>query len=236
VTSSSTPDKRALRETIRAQQRALTSRLKAEIYKARARARAELDASEPVQQERARRRRKRILRLLLVVLLLLLLWSRCACEEPLPPVVPPGPVAEGIASPPDPPLVAERKPKPPKKKRLVGVAPLSERPELAKGVSNVPAWLQEFRIQVAARSPRLAQCFRGTSKPGALRFTTYLDAPTGVIADPLLEGIGGEAPINAKQHQCILGVLAFPRYRFSTLSIQEERRALLDRVSLVIEF
>ena len=53
-----------------------------------------------------------------------------------------------------------------------------------------PEWIDEFRLQATARSPRLAQCFEGTDRPGALRWVAALNPETGTVSDQELEPVG----------------------------------------------
>ena len=76
-----------------------------------------------------------------------------------------------------------------------------------------PSWLDEFRLQVAARSPRLAECFSGTDRPGALRWTTAVNEESGAVSDHGLELVGTGADLYGKQRECVLAVLSSPGYR-----------------------
>ena len=85
---------------------------------------------------------------------------------------------------------------------------------------------------MAARSPRLAACFEGATRPGALRWTTRVEATTGTVSDQLLEPVLEADPLRATQRACVLEVLTSPRYTLEA----RDRRSVPPRVSLVIEF
>ncbi|WNG58351.1 hypothetical protein F0U59_29125 [Archangium gephyra] len=92
--------------------------------------------------------------------------------------------------------------------------------------------MDDFRIQVAARSPRLAQCFSGTERPGALRWTAAVNAASGSVSDHALEPVGTGGELSGKQRDCVQGVLSSPGYRLKP----EQKQDLPGRVSIVIEF
>jgi hypothetical protein len=180
---------------------------------------------------RAERRRRRLRRGILTALLLLLLLLRCECDPPAPPPPAPPPPEE----PPAPPAPAP-KPKaaaPAHKRRplKVHVEPQPRAP-MNGGGRAAPGWLTEFRLQVAARSQRLAQCFRGAEGPGALRWTTSVNPESGAATDHELEPVGPHADLSREQRDCVVQVLTQPPYRIGAPRDQ----ALPDRVSLLIEF
>ena len=169
----------------------------------------------------AKHRPRRRLLVVLVVLLLLLLLKDCSCETPeTVPVLEPSPPAES----------AEEEP---------GEAPIPPgrigrkgRPRYQSETPDALPWLAEFRMQVAARSPRLAECFRGIEQPGALRWTTSVEPASGQVSDHDLEPTLASTELSRTQRECAVGVLAAPVYRLST----EGERATPARVGLVIEF
>ena len=100
------------------------------------------------------------------------------------------------------------------------------------GSMEAASWLDEFRLQVAARSPRLAQCFTGSERPGALRWSVALNPSSGVVADHELEPVGVDPGMKETQRECIEQVLSNPAYRLKAATEDSVSR----RVSLVIEF
>ncbi len=95
-----------------------------------------------------------------------------------------------------------------------------------------PLWLASLRIQVAARSPRLAECFEGTTRPGTLRWSVAVDPDQGVVSDPeVLPTLAGQE-LSSAQRRCVLGVLSDPPYQLAT----GDEPATPARVALVIEF
>jgi hypothetical protein len=123
-----------------------------------------------------------------------------------------------------------------------------KRPGYSLDARPGPDWLDDFRLQVAARSPRLARCFNGSDRGGAIRWTVSVDAKTGAVADHELEPLGGGAalPLRAsasgvprgaadlggEPRACVTRVLSDPPY----LVRDPPPSALPHRVSLVLEF
>jgi hypothetical protein len=197
---------------------------------ARTHALAQVSALPAVQRLRARRRQRRLLALLLLCLLLLLLMLRCEAAGPVP-LAPPPPTtaAAKIASVPlATATVAKRRP-------LAGRMSAQPRGRLHNELSAAPEWLQELRLQVAARSPRLAACFNGARRPGAWRWGAAVDAHTGAVSDHTLEPVGSASSVSDKQRECLLNVLSAPRYRLP-LADDERDPAFARRVSVLIEF
>jgi len=85
---------------------------------------------------------------------------------------------------------------------------------------------------VAARSPRLARCFEGTERPGALRWTASYDPHTGAVADHRFEPVLAGAMLLAAQRECLVGTLASPGYR----PTEQAGSSGPLRVSMVLEF
>jgi hypothetical protein len=180
--------------------------------------------SPAVQKARRRRRLRRIASLALLLLLLLLI--RCEGEP-----------QEAVNSAPDAgvpqkELFAKKLPSTkPWKTKPIPPKPV-ERPEFDTP-SRLPArWVDEFRLQVAARSPRLSACFVGTNRPGALRWTTLVSLQTGAVGNHDFEPMGAAADLTREQLDCLAEVLARPEYRLSGAPAE----GLPERVSLVLEF
>ena len=91
--------------------------------------------------------------------------------------------------------------------------------------------LDDFRLQVAARSPRLALCFKGADRPGALRWNVALNPESGAVSDHVFEPVGA-AELSPAQRECMQRTLSSPGYHVT----QADRQSLSSRVSLVIEF
>lgn len=211
--------KRELQERKKALRRSLAEQ--------RARARAAV-AQNPMVQ---RARRKRTLRrgAGLAALLLVLLFVRCECDPP-PEPPPPEPVTADAGTPevkaPAPAKKPQRKP-PPLQGNLDGRA----RAQFDNDGKAPPTWLEEFRIQVAARSVRLSECFNGTARPGALRWSAAVNAASGSVSDHALEPVGA-SELTKVQRDCVVGVLSSPVYKLAGAQPQD----LPNRVGLVIEF
>jgi hypothetical protein len=174
-------------------------------------------------------RRKRWIRrgVISTILLLLLLFIRCDCgEAPLPePAVADAGVPEKVVKPLKPPP----KPKPPP---LDGKLAAQPRPAMGPQNPGGPPWLDEFRIQVAARSPRLAQCFTGTERPGSLRWSASVNPQGGTVADQEMEPVGVGIDLTKEQRDCVATVLSKPVYKLTAPGAE----GLPDRVGIVIEF
>lgn len=194
--------------------------IRAQLSKMRVAARAKVAQLPAVK---AARRRRWFRRSLLIALVLLLLFIRCDCGPTPALEQPKGEVAKvadaGVAR-------APQKKKPQKDK--VGQNP---RRDWETGSQLGPAWLDEFRLQVSARSPRLASCFTGTDRPGALRWNVALNPETGAVSDQILEPLGA-TDLSETQQACLRTALASPKYRITA----EDRLSVPSRVSLMLEF
>ncbi|WP_309894597.1 hypothetical protein [Archangium sp.] len=190
--------------------------------------RAARERVEQVPAVRREKRRRRVRRAVTIAALLLLaMLTRCECE-PSPPAPPPEPVVETA------PQEKPKKPVPPasKPKALSDRMERQRRGLYQNEAQTSPSWLDDFRLQVAARSPRLAWCFSGTERPGALRWTAAVNAASGSVSDHALESVGTGGDPSGKQRDCVLGVLSSPAYRLKL----EQKQDLPGRVSIVIEF
>ena len=198
--------------------------LRRSLLEARGRARAAVDQQPQVKRERRRRNLRRALGL--VLLALLLSFIRCDCQPPPAPVASQPPATPDAAVP-RPPVVAKPKPKPLQ-------AQVPQRPRAIYEASpQAPAgWLQELRLQVAARSPRLAECFTGAQGPGALRWAASLNPESGVVSDHELVVVGTGEQLPRAQRECLIKVLSTPRYWL----VGAPAGTAPDRVGMVIEF
>jgi hypothetical protein len=111
------------------------------------------------------------------------------------------------------------------------VAP-RDRPAFAGPAPDPLPWLAAFRLQVAARSPRLAECFVGAPRPGALKWSAAVEPRAGRVSDPSLEPTLSTEALTPTQRACALAVLSDPAYRLDAGS----GPSTPSRVSLVIEF
>ncbi len=159
---------------------------------------------------------------LALLLLLLLLLRDCSCAEPV--VEPPAEGAIGIAGPP---VELAPVPEPP-----AGRVERRDRPEYATAPPEPLPWLASFRMQVGARGPRLAECFVGAERPGALKWTTSVEPSSGRVSDHTLEPTIGRDPLTTEQRACVLGVLTSPPYQLEAGA----EDATPTRVGMAIEF
>ena len=250
----SRPDPKARLERLRAQQGARREQLEAMKGQLEARraglegARAELDGKREALEARQeglrekqqqllaeleeRRKQKpkqaeehdrrwRWLLLLLALLLLLLLVRDCRCSTPevdeVVPDVPAEPAPVEPAPPPDP--------------EPTDRIDRTDRPEYWSPPPQPVPWLAAFRLQVAARSPRLSECFVGARRPGTFKWTSTVDPVEGRVSDHLLEPMLDSDDLTRQQRTCVVDVLSDPVYR-----IEGDDRTSPSRISLVIEF
>jgi hypothetical protein len=212
---------RELRQMMRQRRIALRKSLRLTGKQARER----MEQQPAVRRARARRRLRRALGV--AVLLLLASLMRCDCAQPIPPEVPKVEAkgAEETKVAPPVPVPARRRPlhaqiEPKARASYQG-------PERAS-----PAWIDEFRLQVSARSPRLAQCFTGSDRPGTLRWTASVNPRSGAVSDHELEPIGAGAELRREQRECVVRALSSPTYRLTA----PQGESLPQRISLMIEF
>jgi hypothetical protein len=188
-------------------------------------ARERIEQLPAIRRARARRRLRRTLGVALLLLLASLV--RCECARPSPSEVPKV-EAKGAEEP----QVEPPVPKPTRRQPLRAQIEPQARASYPGHEQASPAWIDEFRLQVAARSPRLAQCFTGSDRPGTLRWTASVNPRSGAASDHELGPVGASAELRREQHECVVRVLSSPPYRL-TAPLGE---SLPHRVSLVIEF
>ena len=217
------PDRRAQVDKIRAEmpdRREQAGQLRDRVDKQReALAERRRKRGTPKKKEKDRRR---WLLIPLLLILLLALVRDCSCNEvpapaPAPEPEQPAPAAMDTDEPVAPPL-----------KRMERI----ERPDFAAKPPKSPPWLTSFRMQVAARSPRLAECFVGAHRPGRLKWVTSVEATSGLVSEHSLEPMLLSDELSRRERDCVVEVLSTPSYN---LEIGEERTTP-SRVGLVIEF
>lgn len=210
------------RSELRSRRRALRQALRERTRAAK----AQLDAHPLVRS--ARRRRRLRTAAAVAVLSVLALLSRCACATPPPP---PEPVVEAPAPTPTPPP----KPAPkPKRKPLQGKTEKTDRGAYPGEPRAQASWVDDYRLQVAARSSRLSACFTGIDKPGAIRWTASLNPERGTVSDHDLEALAASSPIWKKERECLIQALSNPPYKLPAEAAEAE--GLPKRMSIVIEF
>jgi len=215
------PEKaREAREALKARAAAQKERLKAR--QAELREGLKQGGGRPGAAAVENRRLRRLL-LAMSALLLLLLVRDCRRDEPTPcPEPEVCEPAEGETAEPDEPAAA----------LPGGRVDRQDRPEYASATPEALPWIRAFRMQVAARGPRLAGCFVGVGRPGALKWTTSVEPSQGRVSDHLLEPTSMSEGLTREQQDCAVGVLSDPLY---TLEADGER-ATPSRVSMLIEF
>jgi hypothetical protein len=180
-------------------------------------------------ERRQKRRRRRRLVAALVAALLLLLIARCECDEP--PLAPaPVEVAEPELAPAPVRLPPKKRPK--GKRPLEGKLEASGRSGLEVDATAPPPWLGQFRLQVAARSPRLAACFIGADRPGALRWTALVHAKSGRVTESVLEPMFRGGQLDEAQHDCLVNALVEQPFKLDASAEEAAAR----RLSLIFEF
>lgn len=209
--------RRAMRERKKA--------LRLAMERVRSATRARLDQDPRVRRERRRRNVRRIAGVAVILLLASLI--NCRCEEP--PVLPEQKPAavEPEKTPPKKTLAPG-----PKKKPFDTRMKTKSRGGYDGDTRAPPSWLDDFRLQVAARSPRLSECFTGSVRPGALRWTSAVNAKSGTVSDHLIEPQGEGPGLQFDQIKCLQNVLTNPPYKLAA----EQQASLPERVGIVIEF
>lgn len=198
----------------------------------RLKAQSDAQKTQPVvvrSRARQRQRRKRQLALLLLVILILLLLRLDCVEEPSPSVFPSPSMAVPAPRKHDKPGRGQAKRNP---LRLEGRVEGSDRTSLALDPLAPPTWLPEFRLQVAARSPRLAACFVGTERPGAMRWSALVHARSGRATESVVEPVFRGASLAEDQLDCLVKGLTEQPYVLDPSSPEVAAR----RVSLIFEF
>lgn len=205
----------AAQQAQRAKREGVLAKLRSQLERRRA-----TPAKPRVEQDR---RAWALVGLLLLVVLVLLLRD-CREEEPPTPLV-----CEALPCVPEtgPAEAAAPAPAP-----LTGHVDRRDRPEFAGRTPETPPWIASFRMQVAARGPRLAECFVGTGKPGQLKWTTSVEPGAGTVSDDTLEPMLSTADLTRAERECVLGVLADPAYHLEAGG----EDVTPSRVGLVIEF
>jgi len=206
---------------MKAQRRALR-RLIPELRRA---ARERVSRLPAVQRARTRKRVRR--GLAVALLALVAFFARCECQ--------PAPAETMEASAPEPetrepPRAPPRKPGKPGP--LHGDGQRLSRARFATDLREAPPWMDEYRLQVAARSVRLAQCFEGADRPGALRWIASVNPKSGAVSDHAIEPAGAGNELKTDQRECLLAALSSPPYRLTAPGYQ----ALPYRGGRMIEF
>lgn len=175
-----------------------------------------------------RRTRWRPSRLWLVplLLLLLLLIRPCRCTPPEEPGV-------AIDLLPDSDTDVGVEVSPPAPLRPLPRLPRQARPALEPPPPGPPTWLEAFRLQVTARSPRLAACVEGVESPGRLKWTTTVEPDHGNVSGHDLQPMLESVQLTYDERRCMLEVLSTPPYR---LPPDPDAPEGPRRVGLVIEF
>lgn len=198
---------------------------RASLAEAKRRARAAVDQDPKIRRARRLERLRRALTVVVVLLLLSLIHCECGPAEPAP-------VVAVEAKPPQPKVVVKPKVKPVKPGPLAADMTKQPRPTFVGQGVGAPTWLDEFRLQVSARSVRLATCFNGVERPGALRWVSSVNPTSGTVSDHEFEPIGFGNDLTPEQLACVTGVLKSPVYKLT----EPNQNALPNRISLVIEF
>jgi hypothetical protein len=204
--------------------RALARELRARRQDLRRALRVRRQAARAALPPRRRRRWWRAVVLLLLLLLLLLLRD-CSCSEPQ---APPSSAAQAPVEP----VVVE-----PPRDPAASVLPRGRiahrvRPSFVSEPMDPVPWLAAYRLQVSARSPRLAECFVGAPRPGTLMWTASVEPSQGRISDQTLEPTLLSDALTRQQRGCVFDVLSDPPYQLES----DGERSTPVRVGMAIEF
>lgn len=202
-------------------------RLRADLARRMADARSQRTGSPRLAELQAARRRRRAWRLLVVAVLVGVLVMLCSgvlrCDPPpAAPLTPVPPADEAVAGPEEAGAGG------------AGVPRLAPRPRPRFPALEPPEvpWLEAFRLQVAARGPRLAACFVGADHPGTLRWTAAVEPLSGRVSRAEVVPLLDSAALSRAQEACVLGVLADPVYRLEGGGDQ----GAPTKLSIVLEF
>lgn len=215
-------ERKAQRQRLRAGQKAQRQRMKAAQ-------KAQLDRLKgtplfiAAQKKRAQKRRRNLLIALLIALLLLLL-SRCECDE-APEYGPPSNEPATVVYTPEPAA-------PPAFKPGRGRTKTKKRPKVEVTPPPPPPWLDQFRLQVAARAPRLATCLNGADRPGALKLSGLVHAKSGRVTAAKVEPAFRGSTLSQRQLDCLVQKLVEQPYNLK----DDDPEAAARRVSLIFEF
>ncbi len=200
--------------------------LREELDRRRQAARAELQRRRDALGEGPNKRDRRWLWALgAIVAILIALLSDCTCSTE------PAEVEVEVEEPVEVVEESEEVPaakSPPPKLRIERL----DRPEYKSEVPEVLPWVASFRLQVEARSPRLAECFVGAQRPGRLKWTAAVEPGEGRVSDFTIEPTVAEEVLTKQQRSCVIAVLSEPPYRLEG----GDERSTPSRVGMVIEF
>jgi len=174
--------------------------------------------------DRGKRRRRLLLAALAALVLLLLILRDCRCDA-APAPAPPGQGPSVTRALPTRPA----QPPPP----IAGRVERVRRPGFVAPAPAARSWLDDFRLQVSARSPRLSECFRGSDSPGGLRWSCALSPSDGATSDHELTPLRGTVAVSPAQRACLVRALSSPAYH---LRPGPDAPSAPLRVSMVIEF
>lgn len=107
-----------------------------------------------------------------------------------------------------------------------------DRPSFHAPAPEPLPWLAAFRLQVASRGTRLAACFVGAPRPGALKWTVAVEPRTGRVSDATLLPTLASDDLTSAQRECALDVLADPPYALDPATAPSTP----SRVGIVVEF
>ncbi len=202
--------------------RARRREMKAALTSRRREVRARLRAARRARKGPPSKWRRRLLMAAIILLLLLL----HLCQEEPPPTV-----GRPVTPTPPPPAKIEEPP-PPKAPPIRRRIAKRERPEYESTAPTKKPWLDAFRLQVAGRSLKLATCFEGVERPGAVRWVASLDAKSGEVGEHSLEPVANGVVLTRAQKKCLIAALSEPPYRLEGA----EPSPTPERVAMVLEF
>ena len=225
MTSTTLPQKQSLRDrrnALKHEQRQMRIVMKAKMKQELAALKATPMFVAAAQKRKRRRQRNTLIALIIVLLLLLL--SRCECD-PVEDEGPAGPDAAVVVV--DTPEIV-----PEALTSGKGRTQKTKRPALKVEPPPPPPWLDQFRLQVAARSPRLATCLNGNERPGAMRLSGLVHAKSGRVTAAVVEPVFRGSSLSERQLECLVKELTTQSYRLD----EPNPSAAARRVSLIFEF
>ena len=204
--------------------RARRREMRLKLKERRARVKKQIQKTKSPLTQKYQKHRM-LIALSLLALLLALISKECNCET-----------QQRTSAPvPAPPFTKSPKPSQPKTKTRAqpkGRLETRIRPTYKSLPPKPQHWVANFKLQVAARSPRLATCFEGSEQPGALKWIATIAPAQGEVLNQDFETFLGAIEISKQQRACLEQVLKSPAYRLP----KAKANSPSSRIGIVIEF
>lgn len=144
--------------------------------------------------------------LIFLLVVAVLFIARCSCTPPEHPQTQAPPQPLGSKAP------VFRSGRPALSNAQQGQEGELRRGEFTARDQGAPEWFEVLRRQVLARSPRLADCFKGAERGGGVRWSATFNPVTGRVSDHSLLLINTTVTLLEEQESCLIDVLSSPQY------------------------